>query len=99
MTEPRKATLSPAGLDRLQAYLSDIPHQDCAAIDLLSLLQSPGERRFGRFVLRRVLGQGKFGVVFLADDPQVPRVVAVKLPQPGVLLDPEQMLRFHREAE
>jgi WD40 repeat protein/tRNA A-37 threonylcarbamoyl transferase component Bud32 len=53
---------------------------------------------FGRFVLRCRLGAGRFGIVILADDPQLGRRVVVKVPQPSVLTDPEMRERFTREA-
>jgi WD40 repeat protein len=52
----------------------------------------------GRFLVRRELGRGTFGVVFLAHDPLLNREVALKVPRPEVLVTPELRARFRREA-
>jgi serine/threonine protein kinase len=54
--------------------------------------------RLGRFELRRELGRGAFGIVFLAFDPQLGREVALKVPRPGALVTAELRQRFVREA-
>jgi len=56
------------------------------------------DRRFGRFQIQRTLGQGGFGIVFLAWDPALRRHVALKLPQPETLVTSEARKRFQREA-
>lgn len=54
--------------------------------------------RVGRFVVRRFLGEGGFGRVYEAHDPQVDRVVALKVAKPGQAKSPERVKRFLREA-
>ncbi len=58
----------------------------------------PLPRRFGKFELRRKLGVGTFGVVYLAWDPVFRREVAVKVPRPEVLATPAEVRAFLREA-
>jgi serine/threonine protein kinase len=55
-------------------------------------------RQLGRFQIHRELGQGGFGMVFLATDPQLGREVALKVPRPEGLLTAELRERFVREA-
>jgi serine/threonine-protein kinase len=57
-----------------------------------------GERLRGRYRLLRRIGQGGAGVVYLADDLQRRRRVAVKIMLPQLWAADEASLRFHREA-
>jgi predicted Ser/Thr protein kinase len=43
----------------------------------------PAGSRLGRFRISSVLGQGAMGVVYLADDPEIGRPVAIKTVRPG----------------
>ncbi len=54
------------------------------------------ERRFGRYVLVSVLGQGSHGIVHRAWDPQLERPVAIKVLS---RLDEQTRARFHREVK
>ncbi len=57
-----------------------------------------GNRRVAHYDLVRVLGSGAFGVVYLANDTQLHRQVALKLPRPEVLINEEKRKRFSSEA-
>jgi serine/threonine protein kinase/cytochrome c-type biogenesis protein CcmH/NrfG len=63
-------------------------------------LQSPPEmpERLGKYEILARLGQGAMGVVYHAHDPLLDRDVALKVMLTQVAEDPEQKLRFEREA-
>ncbi len=60
--------------------------------------ESMGPEQIGRFKVRRKLGQGGYGLVFLAHDPLLDRELAIKVPRPQAVMDPELRSRFIREA-
>ena len=55
-------------------------------------------KSIGPYQLQRIIGRGAFGVVYLAEDEQLGREVALKLPRPEILLDDERLRRFRSEA-
>jgi WD40 repeat protein len=55
-------------------------------------------KQIGRFQVRARLGEGAFGTVYLAYDPQLDREVALKVPRAGTLASPRHVERFLREA-
>jgi serine/threonine protein kinase len=77
------------------------PAQDDVA-ELLKLCQPPESAeemgRFGPFRLRRVIGSGGMAVVFLAEDAQLRRLVALKVLKPSVAARLGARERFSREA-
>lgn len=54
--------------------------------------------KLGRFQLLKVVGVGAFGSVYQARDPQLDRIVAIKMPRSGELTLPVVRDRFVREA-
>jgi serine/threonine protein kinase len=55
-------------------------------------------QRIGRFEIVDVVGQGAFGTVYKARDPELERIVAIKVPRSGNLAGSQEMDRFLREA-
>jgi WD40 repeat protein len=68
--------------------------------DFLASSQGPGEMgRLGSYRVLKVLGKGGMGIVFLAEDPSLKRLVALKVLKPALAADAEARRRFQREAE
>src|SRR5687767_2384054 len=55
-------------------------------------------QRLGRFTLLDTVGQGGFGTVYKARDPELDRTVALKVPRAGNLPGAQELDRFLREA-
>jgi len=53
---------------------------------------------FGRYIIEGTLGKGAFGVVCLARDTQLNRLVALKVPPEGRFASPGEVERFIAEA-
>ena len=89
MTEARR-TASPQDIE----FLSKV-----AAFWKSKAQRSNAPSQFGRFVIKERLGEGGFGVVFLAHDPLIGRDVAIKLPGIESLSDESRLKRFLAEAK
>jgi serine/threonine-protein kinase len=55
-------------------------------------------RRLGKFELLERVGVGAAGAVWRARDTELDRLVALKVPHPGLLAGPADLERFYREA-
>ncbi|MBP86316.1 MAG: hypothetical protein CMJ64_06325 [Planctomycetaceae bacterium] len=55
-------------------------------------------QQFGRYTIRRQLGRGAMGVVYLAKDAELDRLVAIKVPQFGVGSEATIVERFRQEV-
>jgi hypothetical protein len=70
------------------------------SLDFLAPPQQPDELgRLGSFRVLRLLGTGGMGVVFLAEDTQLRRPVALKAMLPAVAASANARRRFLREAQ
>lgn len=59
----------------------------------------PAGTRFGRYEIRSQIGAGGMGVVYLAQDSQLERTVALKILPADVAKDEQRMYRFIQEAK
>jgi formylglycine-generating enzyme required for sulfatase activity len=58
----------------------------------------PVPRRIGRYLVEGVLGEGSFGRVYLARDPELRRPVAIKVPHAHLSLSAEDVEAYLAEA-
>ena len=56
-------------------------------------------KQLGQYRLKRLLGAGGMGEVYLAEHQLMKRPVAIKLIKPGKAADPQALARFHREVQ
>ena len=66
-------------------------------IDLANVAAEPPQR-IGRYRIERVLGKGGFGLVYLAQDEQLQRLVAIKVPHANLVSRPEDAEAYLIEA-
>ena len=86
---------------------STFPSQDAATIRMMptyheapAVAAAPGgERRIGKYIVKRELGRGGMGAVYLAEQPGLGREVAIKELVPSAAADPTALKRFLQEAQ
>src|SRR6266480_1007953 len=86
---------------------SAFPNQDAATMRIIPIPTSTpvdrpvpgGERRIGKYIVKRELGRGGMGAVYLAEQPGLGREVAIKELVPSPAADPIALKRFLQEAQ
>jgi serine/threonine-protein kinase len=82
---------------------STFPGQDAATMKLIPTMPPPAaqpvERRIGKYIIKRELGRGGMGTVYLAEQPGLGREVAIKELVPSAAADPTALKRFLQEAQ
>src|SRR5712692_9780640 len=82
---------------------STFPGQDAATMELIPTMPPPPaqpvERRIGKYIIKRELGRGGMGTVYLAEQPGLGREVAIKELVPSAAADPTALKRFLQEAQ
>ena len=96
-TPDTPAILTSKNKDSTQNGLGDTCIDACLSDPEINVTDIP--KTFGRFNIRRVLGRGGFGVVFLADDSVLNRPTALKLATVSTLFDAQLRRRFLHEAQ
>jgi serine/threonine protein kinase len=81
-----------------------MPSQDSATMRLIPVPPPggephTGERRIGKYIVKRELGRGGMGAVYLAEQPGLGREVAIKELVPSAAADPTALKRFLQEAQ
>ncbi|QDT11545.1 protein kinase domain-containing protein [Planctomycetes bacterium K23_9] len=73
---------------------------DAWSCDSLQITAAPDfvGKQIGRYSIKRIVGSGGHGVVYLAHDQTLDRDVALKIPRPEVLLNDDRRRRFDDEA-
>jgi len=101
LSSVEQITVPPPPASLLEAARGVARGQSPALIDAGRRLEQQletGSARLGRFELKRCLGSGSFGTVFLAHDTELDREVALKVQRSGALADAHEAERFLREA-
>ena len=78
--------------------LSSTQGMSAAGEDSLESCSLPNPTRIGRYTILRRLGKGGFGEVFLAFDDDLNRPVAIKVPRPERVAQPEDIEAYLNEA-
>jgi WD40 repeat protein/serine/threonine protein kinase len=86
-------------IDELKDSPADGPTDEDFAVDFLTPSERPGSiGKFGKYEVEQVVGRGGMGVVLKAFDPDLNRIVAIKVIAPQFAASGSMRRRFTREA-
>src|SRR5262245_62054712 len=99
MTEQKPSPPCPSSLNRLpratQSLAAEsIETSQTQASPSVPSVDTPPPKEFGRYRILKELGNGAMGVVYLAEDTQLDRQVALKIPRASTFEDEESRERF-----
>jgi serine/threonine protein kinase len=98
--DPRGNTGVSSDMVSTPSVAPPIEGQTAELYDFLAPAHGPGELGWlGAYRVLKVLGAGGMGVVFLAEDPQLKRTVALKAMKPALAASTTARQRFLREAQ
>jgi tetratricopeptide (TPR) repeat protein/tRNA A-37 threonylcarbamoyl transferase component Bud32 len=101
---PRDSEAKPSTCPKCGSPIASEPDLTVAAGGETQGDRAPGDstpqrpQKVGRFQILRWLGRGSFGTVFEAYDPELDRMVALKVPRHELLATSTESKRFIREA-
>lgn len=88
----------PASAGNSSSSRTPTPRLSGSWVDEEELAATGSDARIGRFFIEKKLGEGAFGMVYLAQDRQLDRQVAIKVAKVGALSARADIDRFLREA-
>src|SRR5690348_1280980 len=105
--QPAAPVQSPPQSPPPQPGVSSFPTADAATMRMIPIAPNLGvtpphgmaERRIGKYVVKRELGRGGMGAVYLAEQTGLGREVAIKELVPSAAADPVALKRFLQEAQ
>src|SRR5437016_9896670 len=62
-------------------------------------MSNSAPKQLGKYEVLEVIGRGGMGVVYKATDPEIGRLVGIKMMTSAVISDPDLLKRFYREAQ
>ena len=88
----------PTARPPIEAVLSGTVFAAPSYMDQTAAMRSP-PNKLGKYEIRKMLGKGSMGMVFLAHDPVLERDVAIKVMAGSSINDERMRERFEREAK